>query len=211
MPFLVEVIQADMRSILLDASSTTYSNADLYGWMWEAYSATVLAKPDACTEVVTTSLVAGVAQRLAAHTAVLDIFCNAASGKPITLVDRALLEVTDPTWFSQAQATDIVHWTYDPRSPLDFMVYPPASSSAQITGRFAFVPPVPETGDSFALSDAWVMPVKSFALHRAYAVNTKKQDIAKSQFYYEQWAQAVGLSDKKIPFISPTIADGTPV
>lgn len=208
---VIDVLNS-VRATLLDASSITWSQPELTTYLNEAIQKTCFVKPDIFVQFVEAALSPGVVQGFDVDTnALIDIVKNTTSGKPITQVDRALLEVADPNWSAATPKVDIEHYTVDPRSPRTFFVYPPAAAGASVTVLKA-VRPANVTGDTdtIPIVGSAVPILVDYVLGRAYAKNSKKQDLTKASFHMQQWASALGLQSQTQVNETPKIADGTP-
>lgn len=206
----VAVLIADARGTLIDAAAVTFSDTTLVSYLNEAVEATCFAKPDAYTVQASFSLTPGILQELPeGAVALLDII-STGSGAMVTQVDKALLEAADPRWPSQDAVQTIEHYTADPRNPRRWLNYPPAAAGATVIALYGATPARVAISGSVPLPDAYVPCLIDFVLARAYAMNSKKQDMTKSAYHRQQWGAALGLKSQAQITNSPRIAAGTP-
>lgn len=200
------------RGTLIDAAKVTWSDAELIAYLNEAIQKTCFVKPDAFILFSEQTLSVGVVQGFDVDTnALIDIPKNTASGKGITQVDKALLEAADPNWAATAGALDVEHYMVDPRSPRSFYVYPPAIMGTSVTILKAVRPAsLVNLSDEIPTVEASAPILIDYVLARAYAKNSKKQDLTKSSYHMQQWAAALGLNAQTQVADTPKIADGTP-
>lgn len=200
------------RGTLIDAAKVTWSDEDLVTYANEGIQATCNVKPDAYSVQVSVSLAGGVIQQLpAGATGLLDLM-YASTGGSIPQVDKAMLEAADPQWAAHAQvgASGIEHYMVDPRDPLRYLIYPPVVAGTAVTMIHTAVPATVVAGSSLPLVDSYGPPIIDYILHRAYAKNTKRQDLTKASFCKQQWGAAVGLKAKAQIALTPHINEGTP-
>ncbi len=194
MPIAGTSIEASARRILLDpAPGTTWDGAAMLKFINEGIRAIVGLKPDAAPELGTLTLTAGVDQTLPAlGTVLMDIRENVASGSPVSHARRDLLDVTDPGWRASTPTVDVAHFMFDPRTPRRFQVYPPNTGAGQVRALYGAVPTaMAALAENVPLPDVYEAPLITYVLSRAYAENTDRQDLAKSEAYGQQWPKQV--------------------
>lgn len=184
----VKVIDVVRRvEFVLQDSNVRWPRIELQNWINEAYLAIVLLRPDANSRSATFTCAAGSRQSL--ETAfpsglrLLDVTRNVATSsnkKVVRLVARSVLDDQRPSWHSETQSVNIQHYTYDPRQPKDFFVYPPATTAAEVEVVYADTPGQHTLGEAdldpdgtntevILLDDTYLSPIVDWVLYRAYS------------------------------------------
>ena len=145
---VIDVISR-VESILQD-TNVRWPLLELQKWLNESYLSIVLLRPDANAKCATFTCAAGSKQELTATSGgfpsalrLLDVTRNVKTGslkKVVRVVDRAVLDDQRPGWHAETQTDNIQHYTYDPRNPKQFYVYPPATAVAQLEVVYADAP-----------------------------------------------------------------------
>ena len=202
----------DAATILIDPAGSTWSAADLLGYVNDFQSNTCMLKPDAYTVRAYIPLVAGTKQQLPTGTdpelpagiAVLDVGDNQASGQVCVLCDRELLDAENRYWPAGTRETAAQNWAADPRDPKRFDVTPPNDGSGSLEVLYGAVPPTLEAPtDELVLGQQYKLAGVIFVLHRAYSKNTKRQDLAKSQGYWNQYLNILGIKSTAQVAVAP--------
>ncbi|MFN9904102.1 MAG: DUF6682 family protein, partial [bacterium] len=60
--------------------------------------------------------------------------------KPVQLVSRKSMDTMRPGWYTETSSVNIEKYMYDGRVPKEFLVYPPATTLAQLEIIYATVP-----------------------------------------------------------------------
>ena len=120
-------------------SGVRWPRLELQRWLNEAYLSILLARPDANAVTGTFTCAAGPRQSLLAQfpagLRLLDVVRNLAatsSKRAVRKIDRRILDDQRPEWYAESETDDVQHWMFDPRQPKEFMVYPPASTDAEL-------------------------------------------------------------------------------
>jgi len=197
-----------VATTLLDPLHDTWSFDELVGYLNEGLRATASVKPDMyiIEEFVTPT--AGIVQTLPLGTVGLFDITHNADGRVVTLVDKALLEEANRFWPRATQQAQVEHYTADPRDPRRFTVFPPNNGAGSIWVIRGAVPPVltGSSGEELVVSETYQNILANFMLHKAYAKNTKRQDLAKSGSYYSMWGQGVGLRATSQVAVAPRVS-----
>jgi hypothetical protein len=176
------------------------------GYLNEALRATAFVKPDMYTVQTDFTPAAGVLQTLPSDgVALLDITQNLTGRKrSITQVDEGLLEEASRFWPAATQQAEVEHFTADPRNPRRFRVFPPADGTGSVQILYGAVPPqLVYDAEDIPVADSFQTALTNFVLSRAYAKNSKKQDLAKSSFYMQQWGALLGLKSQAQVAVAP--------
>jgi hypothetical protein len=195
-----------VAALLLDTAHRTWPLAELLGYLNEALRATAFVKPDMYTIQTDFTPAAGVLQTLPSDgVALLDITQNLTGRKrSITQVDEGLLEEASRFWPAATQQAEVEHFTADPRNPRRFRVFPPADGTGSVQILYGAVPPqLVYDAEDIPVADSFQTALTNFMLSRAYAKNSKKQDLAKSSFYMQQWGALLGLKSQAQVAVAP--------
>lgn len=208
MPLTASDITGPARGTLLDAAAVYWSDADLISYLNEAIRATVAVKPDVYPVRGYLTLTAGTVQVLADdEVALIDITHNQSGGRVVTPVDHSLLQESNRFWPAATQQREVEHFAIDPRDPRRFIVYPPNNGQGSVFAVRGGVPAaLTATSDTFPLLDIYQSAMISFVLSRAYAKNTKRQDLAKATSYRGEWAALVGARTAAQTAVTPRVS-----
>lgn len=174
-------IIARASTTLLDPQRVAWTTAELLDYLNAAQRAVCLIRPDAYVKIQTAALVPGVVQSLPADgQAVLRVLYNANGASVAQAGIDAMLRVQN--WAMQTPSVTVREWASDSRMPKTFFVSPPAAAGASVVMMYAAIPPA-ITGEAslISLSDAYETPLWAYVCGLAYAKNSRRQDVAKSQ------------------------------
>jgi hypothetical protein len=120
--------------VLQDSSNVHWDINQLVRYLNRVQQMVGIWRPDLFIEKRAHALSAGVRQTLpSGYLRALDFLCNT-SGRAVSVPPngRALMDAQKPTWRSDTQSDTIYHVFYDPREPLAYEVWPPATSLASL-------------------------------------------------------------------------------
>jgi hypothetical protein len=142
---VIDVIKR-VEDILQD-SSIRWPRIELQNWINESYLQIVLMRPDASSKANTLTCVAGTRQTLAvgfpSALRLLDVVRNLATTsdkKVIRQLSRSVLDDQRPSWHTETGTVNIQNFTFDPRQPKEFFVYPPATTATRVEVVYADSP-----------------------------------------------------------------------
>lgn len=206
---VIEII--DRVETILQDSNLRWPRLELQSWINEAYLNIVLARPDSNAQTGTLTCEAGTRQTLVnafpGALRLLDVVRNlaAASNKrSVRLVSRQVLDDQRPEWHTETGSVDIQHWTFDPRQPKEFFVYPPATTSAQI--EVVYSAPVgahalgeadldPDGADTttILLDDLYAPAIVDWVCYRAYSKDAEYgENTQRAQAHLAAFTSAIG-------------------
>jgi hypothetical protein len=207
---------------VLQDTNIRWPRLELQNWINESYLAITLLRPDANAKAATFTCAAGTRQVLTVQypsaLRLLDVTRNVAttsSKKVIRLVARSVLDDQRPTWHAETQTVDIQHYTFDPRQPKEFFVYPPATSAAEIEVVYAAAPEAhtlteselhPDTGSTevIKLDDIYTSPIIDWVLYRAYSKDAEYgANEARATASYQAFNAAIGAKSQTDSAVSP--------
>ena len=223
--FKVIDIISRVESILQD-TGVRWPRVELQSWLNESYLSIVLLRPDANAKCATFTCAAGTKQELTASSGgfpsalrLLDITRNVKTGslrKVVRVVDRAVLDDQRPSWHTETQTDNIQHYTYDPRIPKEFYVYPPATSSAQLEVIYTDAPgahaltesqldPANNNTTVILLDDIYLSPITDWILYRAYSKDAEYgANEARAAASYQAFNAAIGVKTQADAAVTPT-------
>ena len=223
----IKVIDVISRvEAILQDSNVRWPRLELQRWLNESYLSIVLLRPDANAKCATFTCAAGSKQTLTASsggfpTAVrlLDIKRNVASSstkKVVRVVAQSVLDDQRPSWHTETQTANIQHYTYDPRNPKDFYVYPPAAATAQLEVVYVDMPSAHALSDSqldpansntavILLDDIYLGPITDWILYRAYSKDAEYgANEARASSAFQTFNAAIGTKTQVDAAIAPS-------
>lgn len=216
--------------LLQDQTSVRWTVNELVRWLNDAQRAVIKVRPDSMNTTGTGTLSAGSRQSLIAMTGItnpsklIEITRNVAATsqkKAVTLIPRAILDKQTPGWHSVVQAVDIFHYMFDPRDPLTFYVYPPATALAQLEIMYSAYPTdVAEPGDgktwsdvtgNISMKDIYADDLLNFVLFRAYSKDSEYAgNTQRAAGYMQLLQQSLGDEIKATLAVQPQMKPGAP-
>ena len=173
------VVLAQVRYALNDPSAATWTDADhLLPALNDAIRALVAVRPDSAATTAVRLLAAGTQQTIPGDgVSLIRVIRNAgedglsATGRAIRRVDADTLDAVMPTWHGATGQAEIREYTYDPRSPREFYVNPPATGTPTIGVLLTYVKPpaaVSASSETFPVDDRFAPAVQAFMLYRLW-------------------------------------------
>lgn len=207
----VSTVVNEARDILIDAAKVTWADSELIGYLNEFARTTAQVKHDLHTIREAIGLEAGVSQEVTSDinaVALLDITSNVASGTTVTQVDKALLDETNRFWPADDQTTDVDNFSMNVKEPLRFYVTPPNNGYGLVNAVLGVIPEaVAALDDPWPVHEQWQAAAVNFVLARAYAKNSQKQDLVKSNAYMQEWGKLIGLKSTTQIAFTPKVTD----
>lgn len=155
--------------------------SELVVWVNDAQREIALLKPDAAATNATVTLATGTKQSIpTGGNRLLRVVRNmsAASGgtgkRAIRIVDRDVLDSTEPNWHDPSvsgdasHGTNVKHYIYDEQNPRNFYVYPGVSGNSYIEIIYSDNPSTVALNGNLGLPDIFANAVMDFVLFRAY-------------------------------------------
>jgi hypothetical protein len=143
---VVELI-SKVQTLLQDTTNVRWPVVELQGWLNDSYREVVNLRPDANTQTATFTCAAGARQVLTTGitnaTRLVEVIRNVSATsdkRAVRLIDRRMLDEQRRTWYDEAQVATVQHYMFDPRVPKEFLVYPPATTAAQLELSYAAIP-----------------------------------------------------------------------
>jgi hypothetical protein len=199
------------QTLLKDTTAVRWAAVELQNYLNDGYREIVNLRPDSNAQTGTFTCAAGYRQNITtgfanAH-ALLDVFSNKASTsnkKHVSLVDRKSLDDQRPGWYNEQSSVSVEKYLFDPRTPKQFLVYPPATTSAQLEIMYAIVP-TPHTltenqlmnsatSDVIKLDDVYANALLDYILYRAYSKDAEQAgNAARAVAHYQAMATSIGV------------------
>ena len=201
---------------LQDPTSIRWPVPELVRYLNDGQREIKLHRPDTVRQTGDIPLVAGSRQTLPTNAdKLIEIWHNKASRRAVQMVDRRILDDQSPGWHALTGTTEVLHYTYDPRVPTEFFVYPPAAAGATLVGAYSVNPAdVAEPADgslytavagNVAVIDALVNGLQDYILYRAYTKDSEYAgNGARAQAHYTAFANALGLEVKGTMGVMPS-------
>jgi len=223
----IKVIDVISRvEAILQDTNIRWPRVELQKWLNESYLSIVLLRPDANAKCASFTCVPGTKQELTASTGgfpsalrLLDITRNVFFGsqkKVVRVVARSVLDDQRPSWHSETQTDNIQHYTYDPRQPKQFYVYPPATNVAQLEVIYADAPgahamteteldPANNDNEVILLDDIYLSPITDWILYRAYSKDAEYgANEQRASAAFQTFNAAIGTKTQVDAAVSPT-------
>jgi hypothetical protein len=208
---------------VLQDTNIRWPRTELQNWMNESYLAITLARPDANAKTGSFTCATGTRQVLTAEfpsgLRLLDVTRNLASDsgyKVIRLVARSVLDDQRPAWHAETGTTAIQHYTFDPRQPKEFFVYPPATTSAEVEVVYTDSPgahvqtesqldPTGNDATTILLDDIYMSPMIDWILYRAYSKDAEYgANEQRAQAAYNAFNSALNMKNQVDAAVSPS-------
>ncbi len=182
---VIDVIKR-VEDILQD-SNIRWPRVELQNWINESYLQIVLLRPDANSKTGTLTCAVGTRQTLttgfSSALRLLDVVRNLATTsdkKVVRLISRSVLDDQRPAWHGETGTVNIQNYTFDPRQPKDFFVYPPATTAAKVEIVYADAPgahalteaqldPAGSDTTKINLDDTYLSSIIDWVLYRSYS------------------------------------------
>jgi hypothetical protein len=205
--------------ILQDTTSVRWPVSELVRYLNDGQREVVLYRPDATIKSATVACDAGPKQTLPDDGAkLIDVIRNSASAgtnKAVRMVAREVLDAQIPNWYGLTGELDVVHFTYDPRDPQTFFVYPPALTTTRVDITYSAFPTdvsEPAAGSTYDdvsgnldLPDIYGNVVTDYILYRAYSKDSEYAGNAqRAQAHYGAFANALNIEVQGTTGVAPT-------
>ncbi len=186
--------------ILQDSTNIRWGRTELLGWLNDGQRAICEVRIDAYTKTSVVTLASGTKQALPSDGhALISVLRNmgtdgATPGKAVRKVPQALLDAATPDWHSATSNAVTLHYAYDPMSPRQFFVYPPAPGNSEVEIVYAASPPdVAAEGSAITLDDIYSNALVDYILYRAYSKDFELSgNDSRAAGHYDKFRTALG-------------------
>jgi hypothetical protein len=222
----VKVVDLIVRAqtLLQDEDSVRWTVAELQYWLNDAYKETIGLRPDANTQTSEHTCVAGPRQVLT------DSFPNAirlvevvrnlaaTSNKySVRLTDRRSLDTQRRSWYLDTPSASVEMYMFDPRTPKQFLVYPPATTAARLEVIYSVLPAEhtlsdaqlvnPATAETIRIDDIFATALFDYMLYRAYSKDSEQTAMMqRAVAHYQAFQNALGIKQQVDAASQPGVA-----
>lgn len=217
MPILAQAIIRRCVETLQDNTSIRWPINELVRYLNDGQREVVLYRPDAMVTNASITCLAGSKQALpAGGSKLIEVVRNSGGNRrSVRMVNREILDAQTPNWHNLTGVAEVLHFMYDPRDPLVFYVYPPATISAGLDLVYAAYPAdVTEPADgalytdvsgNISLPDIYGNVLQDYVLYRAYSKDSEYAGNGnRSQAHYAAFANALGIEIKATVAVAPS-------
>lgn len=192
---------------LLDTAQRTWSQAEKVGYLNEALAATAAAHNDFYTVTTPFTVAPGEEQALPVDgVGLIDIPRNT-GGRVVTQVDKSLLAESSRFWPATTRVRGVEHFTFDPRTPRRFVIFPPNNGAGIVDLIYAAVPPtIDDPTDVIPVNASYEPALVQYVLACCWSKNSKRQDLTKTNAAMSTWGSLLGLDTKTITMMTPKVA-----
>lgn len=194
MSILVATLVEQASKQLNDIGNVRWPVADHIEAINDGQRELALLRPEAATISTSMSTVNNSIQSLPSDgIALVDVVRDVNGGTAITRVERDILDTNIPDWHSAIGA--IRHYTYDPSTPKNFMIYPhPAGSTSLIISYVReFIPVV--NGGFTNFPDVFLPAILNYMLYRALSKEEEAAVAQKAVAYYQAFVSLISGAD----------------
>lgn len=193
---------------LQDPTSIRWPVPELVRYLNDGQREIKLHRPDTVRQTGDIALVPGSHQTLPSNAdKLIEIWHNKASKRAVQMVDRRILDDQTPGWHALPASADVLHYTYDPRVPTEFFVYPPATGGNSLVGAFSVNPTdITEPADgslytavtgNVAVIDSLANALQEYILARCFMKDSEYAgNAARAQAHYVSFANSLGIEIK---------------
>ena len=205
-----QVLMDRVATVLNDATNVRWVQQDLVRYLNDGQRETVLLKPEACVSNASAVLTASSTKQSIPATgiALVDVVRNMGAngttvGKVIRNVDRDVLDTLSLDWHTDAAdaVNGIQHFTFDPRDPKHYYVYPQAPASAWYVELVCSINPadlpygVSDNANTtvISLDDIYANALCDYMLYRAYSRDAESGNAGLAAAHYQAFANSLGV------------------
>jgi hypothetical protein len=196
---VASTIIADVRTTLVDPDGVRWTDEELLGWLNDAQREIAILRPDACMLIDAIQLAANntlqelpdTCQRLVKITR--NMGSGTTPGAPIRLVDHGELDRVLPTWHTATAAAAVKNYTYDPKSPRSFYVYPRPASAIYVEAHMQVAPEEISDSDPIQVDDVYKTAIHDYVVMRAKMKATDVADADYAEAQYQRFLNRLGL------------------
>jgi len=207
-----------VATILQDTTTVRWPGTELLNWLDDGQREVVMLRPEAGAVNEAMALVAGTKQAIPnAGIQFIDAVRNS-TGPAVRVVSREVLDAQRPGWHSDSNSLTIQHFTFDPRNPRNFYVYPPASTGSSLdivyakepnnVGRSGTEPNQVGTG-TINVDDIYANALVDYMLYRAYSKDAEYAGNAqRAVAHYTAFSNSLGVLIKNELDRNPNLSAG---
>jgi hypothetical protein len=192
----------DAAELYGDTAYIRVTQATWIKYLNSAVRALILVRPDAGAVTESVQLVAGIKQTLpAVSLRLLDISRNLGAdgltaGKIVTPANRQHIDYANLLWPANAGDTSVENFSYDSNVPRIYYVTPPVIGTTDVYVEMSSsqLPTAMTTISSDdGIDDVFFEAIIQFILYKAFAADDESVEWEKSQKYYTNFLQLLGI------------------
>jgi hypothetical protein len=212
------------KTLLQDEDSVRWTVAELQYWLNDAYKETIGLRPDANTQTAEYTCVAGPRQVLTGSfpnaIRLVEVVRNLATTSnkySVRLTDRRSLDTQRRSWYSDTPSASVEMYMFDPRTPKEFLVYPPATTAARLEVIYSVLPAEhtlsdaqllnPATAETIRIDDIFATALFDYMLYRAYSKDSEQTAMMqRAVAHYQAFQNALGIKQQVDAASQPGVA-----
>ena len=222
----VKVVDLIVRAqtLLQDEDSVRWTVAELQYWLNDAYKETIGLRPDANTQTAEYTCVAGPRQVLTGSfpnaIRLVEVVRNLATTSnkySVRLTDRRSLDTQRRSWYADTPSASVEMYMFDPRTPKQFLVYPPATTAARLEVIYSVLPAEhtlsdaqlinPATAETIRIDDIFATALYDYMLYRAYSKDSEQTAMMqRAVAHYQAFQNALGIKQQVDAASQPGVA-----
>lgn len=199
----VKELLSRCNGLLVDPLWASWTKDVLLSYYHEALLVVLDKRPESNPVNVEFECSAGVKQTLPEHALkLLEVTCNQ-NGKAIKFEQKSTLDDNYPEWYAGNTAAQADVFSYDPRNPRYFYLFPGVVAGTKIEMIYAGLPVAITVADvdnasnpaMFPLEPIFVAPVMDYILYRAYTRDSEMVANAnRASSHYAAFNQAIAFA-----------------
>ena len=164
--------------VLHDPSNIQWARAELLGWLNDGQREVCTILPEQSVTLGNITTIVGSKQTLpTGGLSLLKVIRNmgisgTAPGVPVRRVSQEALEQHSTDWHSRTAVESITNYTYDPRAPRVFYVYPPSVVNNRLEALYTVSPADIAEGAAIVPDDVFEPALLNYILYRAFSKDT---------------------------------------
>jgi len=222
----VKVVDLIVRAqtLLQDEDSVRWTVAELQYWLNDAYKETIGLRPDANTQTAEYTCVAGPRQVLTGSfpnaIRLVEVVRNLATTSnkySVRLTDRKSLDTQRRSWYADTPSASVELYMFDPRTPKQFLVYPPATTAARLEVIYSVLPAEhtlsdaqllnPTTSETIRIDDIFATALFDYMLYRAFSKDAEQTAMTqRAVAHYQAFQNALGIKQQVDAASQPGVA-----
>jgi hypothetical protein len=222
----VKVVDLIVRAqtLLQDEDSVRWTVAELQYWLNDAYKETIGLRPDVNTQTAEYTCVAGPRQAITGSFSnairLVEVVRNLATTSnksSIRLTDRKSLDTQRRSWYSDTPSASVELYMFDPRTPKEFLVYPPATTAARLEVIYSVLPADhtltaaqlinPATAETIRIDDIFATALFDYMLYRAFSKDAEQTAMMqRAVAHYQAFQNALGIKQQVDAASQPGVA-----
>lgn len=200
---LASAIISKAGILINDTTNVRWTQPEMLGWLNDGQREVVLLKPSASVTNQSIQLTASATKQSIPTGGIMliDVTRNMGNGgstpgNAIRIVSREVLDAQVPTWHSDTNTVGMIqHFTFDPRDPKTFYVFPKAPATAWWVEVIYSSPPVDcaTVSSTIGIDDIYANALLNYVMYRAFSKNSEyaqNQQLATAA--YQAFVQGIG-------------------